>query len=334
MERQPFFEVSITRKGIGIGIALAIALLLSWGIPAVVQALWEKESLVAPALIWCAFGYVTMRLIFERHSRAALSILAALFLLGLCLSSWVIPYDPVSDVSQFRSEGPSWAHYLGTDYLGRDMLVRLIKGTEGFFLPGLLAMVIALIAGVSLGAIAGYVGGRADKAITFLTTLIGSFPRLVFILLVCTIPEEPDMYLIGSLVGVLFIPQVSEAIRRRVLALKAEDFIVASTAHGIGFARILFYHIVWLQCFPELVRQGLFIFVYMIFLETSLSYLEFFGVPAEVPSWGKMLNNATALMFRGTYWHALVPTAAIVFTTLGVTALGDVVVGGTQEERL
>ncbi len=223
---------------------------------------------------------------------------------------------------------------LGTDYLGRDMLIRLVKGTEGFFLPGLLAVLIGLGFGVLLGAIAGYMGGRVDQAITFFTTMVGSFPRLVFILLACTIPEDPSMMLIGAITGGLFIPQISEAVRRRVLTLKEEDFILASRAHGLGLPRILFYHIVWLQCFPEIVRQGLYLFVYVIFLETALSYLEGPGAPPEIPSWGRMLADATAAMFRGQYWHALVPTAAIVFTTLGVASLGDVIVGQAKEERL
>lgn len=226
------------------------------------------------------------------------------------------------------------AYPLGTDYLGRDMLSRLVKGTEGFFLPGLIAVALGLGIGVLLGALAGYLGGRVDKVISFFTTMLGSFPRLVFILLVCTIPEEPSMKLIGAMTGVLFIPQVAEAVRRRVLALKAEDFILASRAHGLSLPRILFYHIVWLQCFPEIVRQALYLFVYVIFLETALSYLEGPGAPPEIPSWGRMLANATAAMFRGQYWHALVPTAAIVFTTLGVASLGDVVVGQAKEERL
>jgi len=226
------------------------------------------------------------------------------------------------------------AYPLGTDYLGRDMLKRLVKGTEGFFLPGLIAVALGLGIGVLLGALAGYLGGTVDKVISFFTTMLGSFPRLVFILLVCTIPDEPSMKLIGAMTGVLFIPQVAEAVRRRVLALKAEDFILASRAHGLSLPRILFYHIVWLQCFPEIVRQALYLFVYVIFLETALSYLEGPGAPPEIPSWGRMLANATAAMFRGQYWHALVPTAAIVFTTLGVAALGDVIVGQAKEERL
>lgn len=223
---------------------------------------------------------------------------------------------------------------LGTDYLGKDMLMQLVKGTEGFFLPGLLAVAIGLGLGVLLGAFAGYMGGRVDKTITFFTTLVGSFPRLVFILLVCTIPDTPSMIMIGGITGALFVPQAAEAVRRRVLALKAEDFILASRAHGLSLPRILFYHMVWLQCFPEIVRQALYLFVYVIFLETALSYLEGPGAPPEIPSWGRMLANATSAMFRGQYWHALVPTAAIVFTTLGVAALGDVIVGQTKEERL
>ena len=336
-EKQPFFEVSITRKAVLTGIALAATLLVDWVLVAIVEALWETDTIVVPALVWLSYGYVQTRIVFERHTRAALAIAAAGALLLLCVSSFVIDYDPVGDVQQAQSErglGPEWGHPLGTDFVGRDMLMLLVKGTEGFFLPGLLASFIALLFGVGLGAFAGYMGGRVDRVITFFTTLIGAFPRLVFILLACTIADEPDMILIGVLVGVLFIPQVAEAIRRRVLALKAEDFIIASRAHGLGLMRILFYHIVWLQCFPEIVRQGLYLFVYVIFVETALSYLELETMMFEASSWGKMLNDAKDMMMRGTYWHALVPTAAIVFATLGATALGDVIVGSAKEERL
>ena len=120
-----------------------------------------------------------------------------------------------------------------------------------------------------------------------------------------------------------------------MLALKEEDFIIASQAHGVGMARILFYHIVWLQCFPEIVRQGLYLFVYVIFVETALSYLQLETMSFEASSWGKMLNDAKdAMTSQGSYWHALVPTVAIVFATLGATNLGDVIVGAAKEERL
>lgn len=336
-EKQPFFEVTLRRKLIASVIALAAALLLSWLLKTAAALLWETDTIVVPALVWLAWGYAQTRIVFERHTRAVLAIAAAALLLALCIGSYLVDYDPVGDVQQARTErglGPGWGHPLGTDFVGRDMAMLLVKGTEGFFLPGLLASAIALFFGIGLGAFAGYVGGRVDRIITFFTTLIGSFPRLVFILLACTIADDPDMFLIGTLVGVLFVPQVAEAIRRRVLALKEEDFIIASRAHGLGLFRILFFHIVWLQCFPEIVRQGLYLFVYVIFVETALSYLELETMTFEASSWGKMLNDAKDMMMRGTYWHALVPTVAIAFATLGATALGDVIVGSAKEERL
>ena len=97
---------------------------------------------------------------------------------------------------------------------------------------------------------------------------------------------------------------------------------------------LLFFHIVWLQCFPEIVRQGLYLFVYVIFVETALSYLELETMKFESSSWGKMLLSATDEMLKGRYWHALVPTVAIAFATLGATSLGDVIVGAAKEERL
>ena len=335
--KQPFFEQTFGRKARLSAVALAVTFALIAGLGWVAEAIFETESIVLPALIWMGWAYAQTRIVFERHTRAALAIASALALFLLCAASLVITYDPIADIdasSSQRSLGPSLGHILGTDFVGRDMLMLLIKGTEGFFLPGLLAAAITVVFGVTLGAFAGYMGGRVDRTITFFTTLIGSFPRLVFILLACTIAEEPNMFLIGALAGILFVPQMAQAIRRRVLALKEEDFIIASQAHGVSMTRILFYHIVWLQCFPEIVRQGLYLFVYVIFVETALSYLELETMSFEASSWGKMLNDAKDSMMRGSYWHALVPTAAIVFATLGATALGDVIVGTAKEERL
>jgi len=337
VEKQPFFEMSVTRKAVLSGIALVVTLLLAAFVRFAGKQLWDAEGVAGPAIVWLAYGYAQARIIFERHTRAALSLCAGALLLAFCVGSWFIEYDPVGDVdaSQVaRNLGPGWGHLLGSDGNGRSMALLLVKGTEGFFLPGLLAAAIALLLGVTLGALAGYLGGRTDSVITFVTTLIGAFPRLVFLLLVCAIADDPNMFLIGGVLGVLFVPQVAEAIRRRVLALKEEDFIIASRAHGIGFTRILFYHIVWLQCFPELVRQGLYLFTYVIFVECALSFLDLDTMPSEQPSWGRMLAAAKTGMKHGHYWHALVPTSAIAFATLGITALGDVVVGQAKEERL
>lgn len=285
-----------------------------------------------------------------------LAIIITVFLAILCIISPFIPFDPIPSGSappEMRFLGPSIMHLfggdghgyiLGTDGHGRDMLTLLVKGTEAFALPGLLASILALLIGVPLGALAGYMGGFTDKTVTFMTTVVGSFPRLVFVLLACTIPQReseivflqftPDMLFIGGLVGFLFIPQVADAIRRRVLSLKAEDYIEATIAHGVGKNRLLFYHIVWLQCFTEIIRQALYIFCYLIFLETALAFLDGPGVAAGMPSWGTMLAGASAAMMQGQFWHAMVPTVAIVFTTLAITAVGDVIVGRQREERL
>ncbi len=276
-----------------------------------------------------------------------LAVITTVFLAILCIISPLIPFDPIPSGSappELRFMGPTMEHPLGTDGHGRDMLLLLIKGTEAFAVPGLLASLFALLVGVPLGALAGYMGGIVDKTVTFMTTVVGSFPRLVFILLACTIPHReseipflqfhPNMLFIGAMVGFLFIPQVADAIRRRVLSLKAEDYIEATIAHGVGKNRLLFYHIVWLQCFPEIIRQALYMFCYLIFLETALAYLDGPGVAAGMPSWGTMLSGASSAMLRGQIWHAMVPTVAIVFTTLAITAVGDVIVGRQREERL
>ncbi len=248
----------------------------------------------------------------------------------LCLVALVVPYDPASAVDlSVRDQGPSAAHIFGTDSQGRDVAIRVLEATEAFFLPGLLAALLAVIAGALAGAITGYLVGPVREAVLWLLQLTDTLPRLVFIILVCTI-LEPTMGLIALVTGVLFIPSVATVIRRKVEALGSEDYILAHIAHGFPPWRILLYHIVWLQCRSMLVRQATFVFSYVLFVETALSYLGDYGVPEPDPSWGNMVAQAKSLGAQHlSPW--LFPAIAIIITISATLAFGNLVARGDEE---
>lgn len=256
------------------------------------------------------------------------TVVAIVLLVGVIAP--FIGYDPVSDVDyEAQLLGPSWAHFFGTDAQGRDVAIRLLKGTEAFFLPGLLAAAIALVGGALAGAVAGYLQGFGRSVVVAGLQLIDTLPRLVFIILVCTI-SNPSITLISVVAGLLFIPAIATVIRRKVEALGSEDYILAHVAHGFSPARILLYHILWLQCRPLLIRQATFVFGYVLFVETALSYLGDYGVQEPTPSWGNMVAQTRNLAGQAP-WPWLFPALAIVATISAFLSFGNLVARRDEE---
>ena len=256
------------------------------------------------------------------------AVVATVLVLGVVAP--FVPYDPADAVNYDQQlVGPSLTHLFGTDGQGRDVAMRVLKGVEAFFLPGLMAAAIATVLGALAGALAGYAVGPLRSAVQGLMQLIDTLPRLVFIILVCTI-LNPGIYLIAGVAAILFIPSVATVIRRKVEALGSEDYILAHIAHGFSAARVLLYHILWLQCRPLLIRQATYVFGYVLFVETALSYLGDYGVQEPTPSWGNMVAQTRELA-GASPWPWLFPAIAIVGTISGFLAFGNLLARGEQE---
>lgn len=269
----------------------------------------------------------------DSHLRAGLylsgTVVGLVLLLGIVAP--FVPYDPADAVDYDQLlQAPSMGHVFGTDGQGRDVAMRLLKGTEAFFLPGLMAAALATVFGALCGAVSGYAGGWLRGGVLGTMQLIDTLPRLVFIILVCTI-LNPSIYLIAFVAAVLFVPSIATVIRRRVEALGSEDYILAHVAHGFRPVRILLYHILWLQCRPLLIRQATYVFGYVLFVEVALSYLGDYGVQEPDPSWGNMVAQARGL--RGvSAWPWAVPAVAIVVTIAGFLAFGNLLARADEEE--
>jgi len=237
----------------------------------------------------------------------------------------IFPYNPVTDVDMGRVfVGISFQHPLGTDQVGRDVFMRILHSTKAFYFPGLFACTIAAVLGVVGGGLSGFYGGPFASVFRYLTALITSFPRFILILLVCSI-FEGGMYLISGLTGLVYMPMVAETVYRKVLHFKTTEFIEAARAHGLSDKRVLFYHILWLNCRSMIAKHLLYLFGYVILIETSLSYLGGFGVQEPEPSWGNMLAQAREYIFQGELLFLTVPAGAIIVTILGLVALGDAI---------
>lgn len=256
--------------------------------------------------------------------------LAAGTFLAIGVVGAVLPYEPGGDAISAAHALPSVAHPLGTDRLGRDLLFRLVIGTRGFFLPGLLAMGLAFSLGTGLGAIAGYTPSGAGVAsargwrsgawrlgrwgIALLLAVPGALPRFVSILLVCsTFGFSPAI--LGAAIGTLYAAELGMDVRRRVGLCCGEEYVESARAEGISDARILGYHILWLHCRSLIARHLVYVWSFCILVETSLSFLPGeFGVQEPNPSWGNMLAGDLDAAMSGKLWAALVPTVAILAT--------------------
>lgn len=251
-----------------------------------------------------------------------------LFVVTLVVVSYVLgafnwlPRDPQDlDLDLMMAPPLTAGHFLGTDFMGRDMFSRLIVGIQAYFLPGLLAIVIALFFGTVLGVLAGYRGGKFDTGITYFTNLVDSFPRLVLILLVIA-AFKPDIYYIMLVVGVTNVPVVASHVKGKILFLKQKNFIEADIALGVPTSTIILKHILWHNCRSILIIQATLGMAEAILMETSLSYLGF-GVQEPTPSWGNMVQAGANYFMQGKFWPSTAPALAILFTILGFHLLGD-----------
>ena len=257
-----------------------------------------------------------------------LYIAYGLLIVALVLVSYVLgmfdllPHDPLQiNMSMLMAPPVSGGYLPGTDFMGRDILTRLIMGIQAYFLPGLLAVFISLSGGVLLGVLCGYRCGRTETIITYFTNLVDSFPRLVLILLVIA-AFKPDIYYIMAVMGITAIPAVATAIANKIRFLAQKNYIEAAIALGLKTHVIILKHILWYNCRALLIIQATLGMGEAILLETSLSYLGF-GVQEPVPSWGNMVQSGANYFLQGNFWPSTAPALAILFTILGFNLLGD-----------
>jgi len=218
-------------------------------------------------------------------------------------------------------QSPSFDHLFGTDFLGRDIFSRIAKGTEAFFLPGLLSITISTACGVLFGVLSGMYPRFASKIISYVLDIVDSIPRLIFILIIIVL-FRPSIYLIMTFVGVTSIPKITAYVKAKVQVLKKQGFIESSRALGLAPTAIIFKHIVWFSLKSVLVIHATLGLGEAILIETSLSYLGI-GVQEPIPSWGNMVAMGADYFFQGRVWLSSIPAITITVTIMGLYLLGD-----------
>ncbi|NEA39688.1 ABC transporter permease [Streptomyces sp. SID11385] len=256
-----------------------------------------------------------------RRNRLALTgaVLAALFVLLALLSHVLAPYDPAKpDFNQALAE-PSWAHWLGTDDLGRDQLSRVLVGVTASMQVGVLAVALAFVVAVPLGLIAGYYGRVADSVVSRLTDTLLAFPFLVLAVGLAAI-LGPSLKNATIAIGISQIPAIIRITRAETLRLKSADYVQAAIANG-GTDRVVLFRHILPNASSALIVQATVGIPSAIIGEAVLSFLGL-GVQPPSPSLGVMLSSAQPFIAQAP-WMAVFPGLVIVLATLAFNLLGD-----------
>jgi peptide/nickel transport system permease protein len=246
-------------------------------------------------------------------------VLVLLVVVAAVFADWLAPYDPLKLDVLDRLAGPSWFHLLGTDQLGRDILSRVIKGSQIALEVGLTATTVSLCGGLGLGLIAGYGPRWLDKVLLLLFDAVQAFPLIMLALAVITL-SGPSLFTVLLIVIIVTVPRYARLVRTSTLAVKHTEFVLAERALGARGPRILLHHILPNVVGPLLILASMDIPV-VITLEAGLSFLGL-GVPPPAPSWGRLLNEGYNFI-RDTPWIVIGGGVPLIITTLGFTFLGE-----------
>ena len=246
------------------------------------------------------------------------SIVLTVLVVFAVFAYWIAPYDPnAMDFDMIG--GPSLAHPLGTDDLGRDLLSRLVYGTQISLFVGISTVVIALVLGVLMGVVAGYMGGWFDTLIMRYIDLQWAFPNFIIaVYLVAVFGTGLSNVIIA--ISLAFLDDFARIARGMVLSIKEEQYVDAARATGMSNARIMWRHVLPNASAPIIVQATVSI-SYAILGEAGLSFLGL-GVEADTPTWGLILAEARSFISRA-WWLGVFPGVAIMLTVLSINFVGD-----------
>jgi peptide/nickel transport system permease protein len=248
---------------------------------------------------------------------AGLALLAIVLLVAIA-GPWVYPADPFEIRAAPMTPPFSEDAWLGTDYLGRDVATTLIYGGRATLLVGAVAALLSVVIGITLGAFAGYYGGRVDKLLMRVTEFFQVLPALLFAMVLVTL-FGPTIVTVTLAIGIVSWTGTARLTRAEFMKLRGLEFVRAERAIGARDARII-WKVILPNALPPLIVSATLAVGAAILFEAGLSFLGL-GDPNQM-SWGLMIGSSRAYVLS-SWWAVAFPGAAIFVTVLAVSLIGD-----------
>lgn len=269
---------------------------------------------------------VLRRLKQNKFAMIGLALLIFMFVFSF-IGPLLSPYG-YNDRSALVKAAPSLKHWFGTDYLGRDVLTRVMVGGRISIAVGVVSVVISVVVGTLVGSIAGYYGGKIDYFLMAFTDIFLSIPFLPIVILMGSMLSDlkvnPNMRIVALMfmLGLLSWPSIARLVRGEILSLREQEFMQATESLGLKDTRKIIKHLIP-NVIPTIIVNATLGVASAILTESALSYLGM-GVVEPTPSWGNMIsasNKAIDLQKRPWLW--MPPGACMVITVMAVNLFGD-----------
>jgi peptide/nickel transport system permease protein len=283
----------------------------------------------------------------RRHRTAFVGmIIIAIFIITALAAPLLSPHSPIKQYKQFTKLPPKLGLYpaptdadgeplidpvtgkqimptrflLGTDWHGRDILSRIIYGSQVSLLVGVVATLISLLIGIIIGSLAGYFGGWMDNALMRLTDTFFAFPSILLAIVILATFRQPGLWALFIALGFTGWTGIARVIRGQILSLKEQEFVMAARSIGCSHLRIILRHLLP-NCLAPIIVLGTLAVAENILSEAGLSFLGI-GIQPPTPSWGNMLAEARGNLMDMPWWGVF-PGLALAFTVLGFNLFGD-----------
>jgi len=263
----------------------------------------------------------------NKGALAGLVLVVVVTLLGVA-GPWVAPFDPVRQFADTllldnglpAGPGAAAGHWLGGDLLARDELSRLLSGARVSMLVAYLSTAIAVLIGVSLGLVSGYVGGRLDSALMRFVDVVLSMPFLLLAIVMQRVWDAPGIWTVCVVLGILSWTTLARVTRAKTMEARGLDYIEAARALGMRHSRVLARHVLPNVVGP-IIAIATILVARMIIAESALSFLGF-GVRPPTASWGSMLSDSQSLLL-GVPRLTLYPAVLISMAVFGFNLFGE-----------
>lgn len=290
-----------------------------------------------------------IKLLLKSKINAAALVIVSLYLISACVIE-IYGYEcsakqtvPVYERGTMKEsfQPPSNLHPFGTDYMGRDVLLRAVAGIATAVKVGIMASLISAVIGVSLGLIGGYFGGKADDMVVWIYSTFASMPTMLFILAFALLATrgflfppiaksfelfsgvfntDPEMMAVYLAIGITGWVSLCRAVRAEAMQQRERAYIQAAKVLGIGNMKIIFRHILP-NVFHLVIIYSTLRFAYAIMTEVIVSYLGL-GIQTA-PSWGVMISDGQERLWRGIWWEVSAATIFMFVLVLALNILGD-----------